>query len=1120
MQQHADRILPLYFSPEEVENGDLRAYVEEWRRFLFQHRRTLLKHVNPSTLEVFLSYRELLARSPPPSAGACAAALRASPQDVLNTIACGAHLAVLHDREEREKAANGALLFATLGCGEAETRAAQDCVPDKPYQAASALDGDILVGGGEIEEERTGRGVALHSRRIWIRLLGFGPLTSLSILRSRQVGSLVAVRGRVLRVYEPRPLVTELPFVCARCGARFVRQCVEGRVSHPGPCPTPRCYSRHFLPQRREAATVDWQKLCLQAEDTVVAQPRREEKSEESASHALPGREDAAAAGDARSSRGAGDDSQQAASRHDEKEEKERLSAQNELRRPASVDCEVRGSLVNGCRLGEKIVVVGIVRAYQAAGLNLPGRALPEAARARVPGPGKSLFTLYLDVVSLASASPERQRSRVQRRQQAQHAIYAEFPRALRSLTLDGPLAEMAAEDCPWRDFTAAPGAGDRARPSLAGWKRRRRGEAAGASARNGVGKTEEKGKDGAQTCARNDAERRPQDDSGAAEGAGCTYTASAGEEGSASPAKSEVLDEAFPAYPGDPDFEETDSHVAMQQLEFITEIFEKEEGRLELLAASLAPHIRGHEVSKAALVLTLLGGVSVYGDGEGSSEAAGGGDAEAPPGVPQVAFDGKALKRRGSIHLLLMGDAGVGKSRLLRATAEAGAFANAGISSAVLRYAGLSAACSRPASERDEEDEDEIGPGGSVFVCGNSASAAGLTASTYREPGTGEFALEAGALVLADGGICCVDELDKMHAASTSADISALLEAMEHQTVSVAKGSCHCTLPARTALAAAANPKDGKFQASKTLAENVKLPPCLTSRFDLIICLHDEAGSDTDPFPAYATRRRSDLDPRDSEHPRPSLSGRKGAQSQSLAERIRAVKPAKLLPLSLMQAYLAYARQYVRPVLTPEAGEALKRLYAFLRRQEDSEFAAHDSLPVGMRQLESLIRFCEARARADLVNEVTEAHVRDVGNIFVNSAAFSRLAYAASPAAQAEAACLALYPAGGRQLNPTCATTAAQLVAIAAGKKGRKRKSLAGLVPSFLQACILFLSNNPCAGLTNRQLLDCATVVVSRADSTACPEALVALANEGGYILRKADGLWQVDRAFGASAF
>lgn len=122
------------------------------------------------------------------------------------------------------------------------------------------------------------------------------------------------------------------------------------------------------------------------------------------------------------------------------------------------------------------------------------------------------------------------------------------------------------------------------------------------------------------------------------------------------------------------------------------------------------------------------------------------------------------------------------------------------------------------------------------VFVCGNTATSAGLTVSLARESGTGDYTLEAGALVMADRGVCCIDELDKMQ----HAQHQALLEGMEQQHISVAKGGLVCTLPARTAVLAAANPAQGHYNKAKTVAENLRISAPLLSRFDLLFILLD----------------------------------------------------------------------------------------------------------------------------------------------------------------------------------------------------------------------------------------------------------------------------------------
>ena len=348
-----------------------------------------------------------------------------------------------------------------------------------------------------------------------------------------------------------------------------------------------------------------------------------------------------------------------------------------------------------------------------------------------------------------------------------------------------------------------------------------------------------------------------------------------------------------------------------------------------EVFASCIAPSIYGNRDIKKAIACLLLGGSK------------------------KILPDG--MKLRGDINVLLLGDPGTAKSQLLKFVEKVSPIA--------------------------------------IYTSGKGSSAAGLTASVQRDTNTREFYLEGGAMVLADGGVVCIDEFDKMR----DEDRVAIHEAMEQQTISIAKAGITTILNARTSVLAAANPIFGRYDDMKTPGENIDFQTTILSRFDMIFIVRDDHDRGRDE--------------RIARHVMGIQMGGRGVEEQTEAE----------ISVEKMKRYITYCKSYVlspcpflppsislclslffllnqtinkccsrcAPTLSPPAAEKLSSHFVSIRRSlSASEHSTNtrSSIPITIRQLEAVVRITESLAKLSLSPIATETHVDEAIRLFLAS--------------------------------------------------------------------------------------------------------------------------------------
>ncbi|QPG73625.1 DNA replication licensing factor, mcm4 component [Brettanomyces nanus] len=305
-----------------------------------------------------------------------------------------------------------------------------------------------------------------------------------------------------------------------------------------------------------------------------------------------------------------------------------------------------------------------------------------------------------------------------------------------------------------------------------------------------------------------------------------------------------------------------------------------------ELLARSLAPSIYEMDDVKKGILLQLFGG------NNRESEKLG--------------------RTRGDINILLCGDPSTSKSQLLQYV-------------------------------------HKIAPRG-IYTSGKGSSAVGLTAYITRDVDTHQLVLESGALVLSDGGVCCIDEFDKM----SDSTRSVLHEVMEQQTISIAKAGIITTLNARASILASANPIDSRYNPNLPVTKNIDLPPTLLSRFDLVYLILDKVDEKIDGQLA------------------------RHIAGMYLEDTLASATKSELLSADFLTAYIQYAKEQYKPILNEEAKNELVRSYVEMRKLGEDARSAEKRITATTRQLESLIRLSEAHSKMRLSETVELSDVQE----------------------------------------------------------------------------------------------------------------------------------------------
>ncbi|VEV55478.1 DNA helicase MCM8, putative [Plasmodium vinckei vinckei] len=1001
-----DRIVQLYFNNLEL-NDEVKKLILSWVTFFNQNWEYLF-NIDKDVilnLEFFLDNKKIINRNAPPNNEIFLHELQKNPEIVLKFMKVAIHLLLYHvlglnkvEEENSHAIEQNAIHKKRKNMPNETENESENVNFIRDEEIEQVKNDNILLNDLKYDRYKESEIFRTHffSTQITIYLYNWNKVNKFKNLKSEKVNQLVCLRGSILRVSPVQLLITKVDFICEKCRSIFKIEFIDGKFEIPKKCLIKNCDSKNFVPLRESAKSIEYQKIIL-----------KENKKNTSNIY----------------------------------ETDDTTNIKNLL-----VTLEVTKFFVNTCLPGSYVEALGILKVishnnnYLINGKN-------------------SIFNMYVDCISIFSLSSKKYFNNntfnIQKIKKEKKKIYSTLlwqsyidnvDKKVNQINVEKDTLEKLTDKNKTKTSNTLNVPNDRS-TNLKNVNEKDMQINQSYGQTNLVDKEygmEKKNDQLFRTEENNQIDKLFSDIENVIKNNATLDSVNMyGDFMDILFKNNNNLNNSYINKEGKSVNTQNESRhnnltnpsmdFDNNTLTFIKDFEKYKNNKFYLLVSSFCPRVIMNYYIKAGLLLSLLGGKTIY-DQFGE------------------------IKRRGNIHLLLIGDPGLGKSRILQY-----------ISNIIEK---------------------------SLFICSTSTSINGLTACAVKDSTNNEYSLEGGALVLSDKGVCCIDELDKV----SLKDQQSFLECMESQCINISKAGIVCNLKTRCTIIAASNPKEGKYNYNKTIFDNIKIPLPLLSRFDMVFLLTDKISEEKDMHisnylitSTNDTTKNSYVYDQNDQNNFENLRHNDGSTiiennenfdesiffdyQYNLTNKCKQIDESNYLPIELLGIFVKYCRKTLFPILSNEAKQYIKKFYIHLRNTSIAH--SNISVPITIRQLESLIRLCQARARADLSNIVTLEHAKEVVVIYQKTI---------------------FYPLSLKMMNFKEKKTSK-------GPRGKSAKALSGTFKKDIIQLAQISGNK----INNKDLRNLAQSIIQSAESNISDDALIHLVNEEGFILYKGNH-WQVD--------